>query len=45
MVYYKINGHTYNKCYYLVDGIYLYWFILVFEKRGLSNNKRLVERM
>jgi hypothetical protein len=22
---YKINGHPYNKCYYLVDGIYPDW--------------------
>jgi hypothetical protein len=38
---YETNGHPYNKCYYLVDGIYPDWSIFVKTIREPADVKNI----
>jgi hypothetical protein len=46
LVHYNINGHPYNKCYYLVDDIYPEWstFVKTIREPMEEKNRRFSKR-
>jgi hypothetical protein len=39
VVHYEINSHSYNKCYYLANGIYPEWYIFVKTIHKITEEK------